>query len=480
MPPRRPDDDFRVMPWWLVAVGLAAALLAGGLVLTWLLHEAEAGDPAAGLRIDAIRTSLAVVAGTGGATALLLAARRQWLKERAQRHEEAVASQHRIREERAQAHREEVAAAEQKHRLRQALNAEHEATERRVTDLYASAVNLLGSDRPAIRTAGLYALERLAQDHDAHRQTIVEVICAYLRLPAAGGGEPGDEGEAHVRTTALRLLARHLRREEPRFWPDIQLDLSGAQLTDVDFSGCEVGSADLSGAVLAGTARFAGTVVHGPLVLSGARFGAVDFEAVRVHGRATLDFASFAGQAVFDRMEFGRGASFHHARFQADVSFNGAKFARSAVFDRARFDGDARFFETWFEGRLSIEHATFAGAVTFNRARFTDLVLLRWTVFESEALFEEARFEDALNLARVEFHNAAVFGGATLRRRPQLDRTLAAASVRHEFPAGLVTAPAGGTIPVGEGDWLLVREATSDAATGGGVLGRDGQTDQPD
>lgn len=35
----------------------------------------------------------------------------------------------------------------------------------------------------AVRMAGLYALERLAQSHPAHRQTVVNVIRAYLRMP---------------------------------------------------------------------------------------------------------------------------------------------------------------------------------------------------------------------------------------------------------------------------------------------------------
>ena len=58
-----------------------------------------------------------------------------------------------------------------------------DATERRIAELYAKAVEQLGSDEAQVRFGGLYALERLAQDNPAHRQTIVNVICAYLRMP---------------------------------------------------------------------------------------------------------------------------------------------------------------------------------------------------------------------------------------------------------------------------------------------------------
>ncbi|MEV4186322.1 hypothetical protein AB0J28_33335 [Streptosporangium canum] len=88
---------------------------------------------------------------------------------------------------------------------------------------------------PAVRLGGLYALERLARNNPGHRQTIVNVICAYLRMPyalpptpdeavdrAAARGRttpppaPADaEGECQVRLTAQRILTAHLRDERP-------------------------------------------------------------------------------------------------------------------------------------------------------------------------------------------------------------------------------------------------------------------------
>ena len=58
-----------------------------------------------------------------------------------------------------------------------------DATERRITELYANAVAQLVSDEAPVRSGGLYALERLAQDCPERRQVIVNVICAYLRMP---------------------------------------------------------------------------------------------------------------------------------------------------------------------------------------------------------------------------------------------------------------------------------------------------------
>src|SRR5262249_33582048 len=88
-------------------------------------------------------------------------------------------------------------------------------------ELYTKAVEQLGSDKAPVRLGGLYALERLAQDNSAHRQTIVNVICAYLRMPFSpmeptSGPVPGqDAGEPHP--SAERATGVPLKSECPRF-----------------------------------------------------------------------------------------------------------------------------------------------------------------------------------------------------------------------------------------------------------------------
>jgi len=63
------------------------------------------------------------------------------------------------------------------------LLTDQDAAQRRITELYTKAVEQLGSDKAPVRLGGLYALERLGQDNPSQRQTIVNVICAYLRMP---------------------------------------------------------------------------------------------------------------------------------------------------------------------------------------------------------------------------------------------------------------------------------------------------------
>ncbi|MEV5499747.1 hypothetical protein AB0M50_30540 [Nonomuraea fuscirosea] len=71
------------------------------------------------------------------------------------------------------------------------------------SDRYGKAVEQLGSDPAPGRLGGLYALEQLAQDNrdPVLRQTVVDVICAYLRMPYT----PPPDGDR----------SGHLRYQEP-------------------------------------------------------------------------------------------------------------------------------------------------------------------------------------------------------------------------------------------------------------------------
>jgi hypothetical protein len=207
------------------------------------------------------------------------------------------------------------------------IHQEYDASERQITELYVKAADQLGSDRAPVRLAGMHALERLANTHPAHRQAIVDVICAYLRMPMpAGGGSPpaGQElpassrrppapdppEERQVRLVAQRILERHLRRTHgdssgsPQagevYWPGISLDLTGALLTAFTLAGALV-------------------------------------------DKVVFTEATFVGTASFDRATFAGEAWFNDVRFVGEVWFDGAAFARLAAFDDAVFEIAARF-----------------------------------------------------------------------------------------------------------------------------------------
>jgi uncharacterized protein YjbI with pentapeptide repeats len=248
----------------------AGLLVVAGIAATALLILLGGGRPEDSARLDALKTAANIVVGTGGAAALLLAARRQRSTEL------------------------------------DLVQKDHDATERRVTEIYAKAADQLGSDKAPVRLAGLYALERLAGGYEEHRQTIVNVLCAYLRMPFE---EPGQNlEELQVRKTAQRILLLHLRpgsaeRPDEGFWPDIDLDFSGATLVGLTLTHCSIRSITCYEAKFSGLTTFRGTEFRTRADFNKTRFeDRVDFRGTVFGGeRESFNGAVFAGPADFGK-----------------------------------------------------------------------------------------------------------------------------------------------------------------------------------
>ncbi len=359
--------------------GLIVVIVSAG-TLGLLLTLFGAGTQADQAQLEVFRATGNVVLGTGGAVALLLAARRQRLGELELRRKEQELTQR----ERAQHHIEQVAADNREHQLRLAEDARTDAVERRITELYTKAADQLGSEKTPIRLAGLYALERLAQNTPDQRQTIVNLLCAYLRLPYTlprGAQAPAwsslrspdapadaqtetptgghaSEQELEVRMTAQRILADHLYPGDPagparpEYWPGMSLNLTGAVLYHVDFRGCRVGNVRFGGARFAGWIRFENVEFTGYAIFGGATFErSANFKGARFHGSALF-----------------RGATFHNG-----VTFEGARFADDAIFGGLRtIDGIAHPDGAVFGGAASFAAASFSQAPVLHDAHVTD------------------------------------------------------------------------------------------------------------
>ncbi|HEX6358184.1 pentapeptide repeat-containing protein [Actinophytocola sp.] len=364
----RAAPHYEVLSERTILVWAVGVVLAGVGVAVWLLLAYTGGDAEANrVRLDAIRTAGTIVVGTGGAAALLLAARRQRSTEIALKQKER----------------------DQFLQERVALTTEADAEARRITDLYTKAVEQLGSEKAPVRLGGLYALERLAQDHVKQRQTIVNVLCAYLRMPDA---PPDDDTtltveqvqEREVRLTAQRLLTIHLRpggsRSRPvaTFWEDIDLDLTGATLINLDLIGCR-----------ANTIRF--TNAH-------------------LTGRTSFDKAEFTGAAVFHGARFTGFASFREARFTDSVWFSNAHFTDSASYIRALFTGTTTFHAATFSHDTWFDEARFTGATSFSSAQFTRDASFKETGF-NESIFREARFTGSATFEGALFTSTPAFNG---------------------------------------------------------------------
>ncbi|HEU4423148.1 MAG TPA: hypothetical protein VFR67_11500 [Pilimelia sp.] len=362
-----------------VAMMLIIAVAVAGFVMwgLWLaLGQPRLGTAAGGVLtpsgvFDGVKIALAVVGGIGAVVALVVAYRRQRFAER-----------------------------------------EHEREDTRLfTERFSRASEQIGSDKAAVRLAGIYAMARLADDWgEPGQQMCIDVLCAYLRMPytppdgardvrATDGRSPDDDEtaaaapaaatpapgaapvaaaapaagddnqrdrrqEREVRYTVIRLIGLHLQADAAASWRGRTFDFRGAAFDGGDFRGAVFS---------AGTANFRGaTFAGGTVTFTGATFSG-----------ATIDF----GHATFS----GGRVTFTGAVFSAGtVAFNGARVCGGRIL----FDGGARFSG----GTVSFARATVSdGGVLFTGAVFTG----------GRVDFRAATFSGG----RVEFRRAAFVSG---------------------------------------------------------------------
>jgi len=377
--------------------------------------------------LDAIKTALTVAAGLGAGVTLLVALRRQSISERAQR-----------TAERAQRHVE--LAAERSHRL-----AEQDAAERRITELYVAAVEQLGSDKAPVRLGGLYALERIGNDHSKMRQTIMDVWCAYLRMPYippadvlrgnakrsplhlapdADEPEPMEQPERRqelqVRLTAQRLIRIHLYApsgadtEPAEYWRGpgtarMNLDLTGAALIDLTLQQCQLDMLTAANAQFHGEADLSGGQFHGEADLSGGQF----------HRNADLRRAQFHGRTVLRRAQFHGNTFLRRAQFHGEADLSGVQFHGTADLSGAQFHQNANLNEALFHAIAFLSGVQFYRYAYLNRAQFHDVDLSE-AQFHRYAYLSEAQFHRTANLSEAQFHRDTDLSGAQFHQNANL------------------------------------------------------------
>ena len=290
---------------------------------------------------------------------------------------------------------------------------------RTLNERFATAAGQLGGDKPpAVRLAGVYAMAGLADDWEKNRQTCVDVLCGYLRLPhepdPGNNADPAERAayraSREVRQTIIRLIGAHLRPEAPTPWQGLDFDFTG-----VIFDGGDFTAARFSGGIVLFTdAVFSG----GQVRFEGAKFSGAEvpfFGAKFSGGVVRFDRAEFSGGLVFFRAQFSGGqVSFYDAEFSgAKVNFGGARFSGAEVpFLRAKFSGaSVNFGAAQFSGsKVGFHHAEFSGAeVNFGSAEFSSNEV---SFYEAKFSSGQVRFEGAkFSGAEVNFIRAEISGG---------------------------------------------------------------------
>ncbi|WP_414936847.1 pentapeptide repeat-containing protein [Amycolatopsis sp. cmx-11-51] len=343
---------------WTFVVSLVLLLAVGGWLLT---------DPATS-RSEALKTG----GIAGGAIVALYAL---WLNDRRRRVEER---------------RQEIERQRQELELRRADQDRDRISDER----FAKAVELLGHDADQVRVGALHALAGLARGRAIYTQTVLDILCSYLRRPFTHPrykdeakppgnkppkpGDPEQEQELQVRQAAQRLIGELLPAADSEGTPGYDLDLTGAVLEYFDLSDRKIGKLLLRYGGLYSSTNLSGCVFLGPVYLTGA------------------------GTAVDKRIGYFR--------------CNGTKFSQRAWFSGVRFAEDAEFRGTVFAGETSFKDSVFA----------------------KNADFGESEFRNTLDLRRARFEG---FGDLKFRKAPEsvsLYNTTVEPAKDHELPPGWV------------------------------------------
>ncbi|MGH3772720.1 MAG: pentapeptide repeat-containing protein [Pseudonocardiaceae bacterium] len=304
--------------WWLLITILLAVALFGAVVALLLGF-----DPT---------TSAAEAIRTGGlVSAAVVALYALWLNDRRRR------------------------VAESRHELERRSN--EQDRERVADERFARSVELLGHEADQVRVGALHALAGLARSWPSYVQTVLDVVCSYLRRPFdhpdyaqdraseypqwAPADKRDADRERQVRLTAQRVISELVpgRYQERGKLPD--LDLTGALLDYLDLSSKAIGQLVLRDAQLYGTTRFTATEMSGDAWFTRAvSYGKLECDNVVFQGRSNFPHLTAHGRVSFEGAHFQQGAVFLSAEFHGPVTLVGSIFDKSVDLRRAAFRGD--------------------------------------------------------------------------------------------------------------------------------------------
>ncbi|CAM06297.1 pentapeptide repeat protein [Saccharopolyspora erythraea NRRL 2338] len=234
--------------------------------------------------------------------------------------------------------------------------------ERVADERFARSVELLGHEADQVRVGALHALAGLAASSPAYTQTVLDVLCSYLRRPfdhpkwTWPGDLPEDdadrpdiphevERERHVRQTAQRLITDLLPTtgdDDPAVY---DLDLTRAWLERFNLSNRVVGR------IAAYRCRFRHTT---------------NFKGARIHGDVALRDSRFLGRIRADGAVFHGGLQLHSCTTFEPCSFDGTEF--HGTLDLKHVEAADRIYlrRTFFGGELDLRHARLDGGVEFS------------------------------------------------------------------------------------------------------------------
>lgn len=254
-------------------------------------------------------------------------------------------------------------------------------------------------------------LEKLKKKADKEAQTIINILCKYIRtmpgeyteedLKDTGALEATHQDKLKSESEVRRLIFSEISDRSskvtikngeistsPGRWSKFDFDFTQAPIfyplhdltfehpnfkftrfyTEIDFSNsCFIGKTSFES-------------VHFVRNLKAH----INFRSTKFIGNVSFLNAQFDRFADFESSNFRKKASFENTTFDESAHFKNARFKKSTLFSRATFTGPTDFTNVTFSGSIGFGLSTFKNSVDFSNAIFITPVNFSATCFNYE------------------------------------------------------------------------------------------------
>jgi uncharacterized protein YjbI with pentapeptide repeats len=255
-------------------------------------------------------------------------------------------------------------------------------------------------------------MDRLVAEHPEYAESVADVVTAYLRMPF----DPPRYSSSSREPILLPKVPDEPPMSQAPGFPELQVRLAAQAVLTRRLLPELAQQSDQGDSEV--------TVPDVPIDLSGATLVGIDFTGRRLHDDVIFSYAGFHEYVKFSSATFTGGAWFRNAAFHGTVSFNGTQFQGTAMFEDAKFIGWAglpNFDRRWPVNGADFGHAQFRENAHFEGAEFRNAVDFNQAVV-STGSFQGSRFASLAFFTRVTF-GSSNFDGASFARSPNFEGT---------------------------------------------------------
>ena len=255
-------------------------------------------------------------------------------------------------------------------------------------------------------------LEKLKKKAEKEAQTIINILCKYIRTM------PGEYTEEDLKDIGgLDATTQDKLKNESEIRRLIFSEISDrSSKVKVKKDKISTNSGPWS--------KFYFDFSYAPIFypLYDLTFENSNFEFARFYTEIDFSNSSFIGKTNFESVHFVNNfkahINFRSTKFIGEVSFLNARFDRFADFESSNFRQKASFENTTFDESAHFENARFKKSTLFSRATFTGPADFTNVTFRRSVGFSLSTFKNSADFSKAIFFTPVYFGATCFNYKP--------------------------------------------------------------